>query len=110
MFPSAVGRQFSRGNRSVVLSQNKERLDGALSFLELPPNIATAARQLLAQVVEAFSQAETIMHMSPATVAAVLYITARTEGRALSLGAAGSALGVPGPAVFKEFRCVVLPA
>jgi hypothetical protein len=44
------------------------------------------------------------MQMSPATDAAVIYIAARQEGRALSLGAAASALDVSGPDVFKEFR------
>lgn len=55
-------------------------------------------------VVQAYGAAEPLMQMSPATVAAVVYIAARQQGRALSLGEAAGALDVAGPSVFKEFR------
>lgn len=89
-----------------MLTQNKERLDGGLSYLNLPQGIANSARQLLAQVVDAYGKAVPHMVMSPATVAAVMYVAARQEGRALSLGAAAAALDVAGPDVFREFRLV----
>jgi hypothetical protein len=103
-------RHLTRGtrrddeSRQLVLSQNRERLDGGLSYLQLPQAVATAARQLLAEVVQAYGAAEPLMQMSPAVVAAVVYIAARQQGRALSLGEAAGALDVSGPAVFKEFR------
>lgn len=100
----------SADSRQLVLSQNKGRLDGGLSYLELPPSIAKAARQLLSQVVDAYGQAQPLMQVSPATVAAVTYISARQEGRALSLGTVAGALDVHGPDVFKEFRWVPLDA
>jgi transcription initiation factor TFIIIB Brf1 subunit/transcription initiation factor TFIIB len=91
----------------LVLTHNKERLDGALSYLELPQHIANAARRLLDQVVKDYGQAEQLMQVSPATVAAVMYTTARQEGRALSLGAVAGTLDVTGPEVFREFRWVL---
>lgn len=91
-------------SRQLVLSQNRERLDGGLSYLQLPQAVATAARQLLREVVQAYGAAEPLMQMSPATVAAVVYIAARQQGKALSLGEAAGALDVAGPSVFKEFR------
>lgn len=105
-----TGGGSSSSSRHLVLSQQKERLDGAVSYLELPQNIATAARQLLPLVVSAYGKAEPRMHMSPATVAAVIYIAARQEGRALSLGMAAAAVTAAGPDVFKEFRCTAAAA
>jgi transcription initiation factor TFIIIB Brf1 subunit/transcription initiation factor TFIIB len=102
------GTELTRPGRSrhLILAQNKERLDGALSYLELPQHVANAARRLLDQVVKAYGQAEQLMQVSPATVAAVIYTTARQEGRALSMGAVASTLDVTGPEVFREFRWV----
>jgi transcription initiation factor TFIIIB Brf1 subunit/transcription initiation factor TFIIB len=88
----------------LILSQNKDRLDGGLSYLNLPQSICNTARQLLPEVVDAFGQAEALMQVSPATVAAIIYIAARQEGRALSLGTAASAMDVSGPEVYREFR------
>jgi hypothetical protein len=98
------GFRGSGGGRQLILSQNKDRLDSGLSYLNLPQSICNAARQLLPQVVDAFGQAEVLMQVSPATVAAIIYIAARQEGRALSLGTAASAMDVAGPDVYREFR------
>jgi hypothetical protein len=44
------------------------------------------------------------MLVSPAVVAAVLYLAARQERHALSFGGAAAALSVPGPLVFQEYK------
>jgi transcription initiation factor TFIIIB Brf1 subunit/transcription initiation factor TFIIB len=89
-----------------ILSANMERLQAALSFLELPLHVAKAAKQLLALVIEANATAEPRRNTTAATVAATIYMAAREERHALPLGRVGAALSVYGIAVGKEYRFV----
>jgi transcription initiation factor TFIIIB Brf1 subunit/transcription initiation factor TFIIB len=81
-----------------------ERLQAALSFLELPLHVAKAAKQLLPVVIEANAAAEPRRNTTAATVAATIYMAAREERHALPLGRAGAALSVYGIYVGKEYR------
>lgn len=102
LLPEGSAPHGLRPTRDVVLSTAKERLDQGLSFLQLPQHIATSARQLLPQVVEAYGSAEPRMIMSLAAVAAVIYVAARQEHYALSFGAAAAALNAEGSHVYHE--------
>jgi hypothetical protein len=83
-------------------------LDAALAFLQLPTNVCTASRSLLPLVLDANATAVPRRYMTACTIAAIVYLAAREEHYALSLGAAGSALSVPGVDVGREFRRLVL--
>jgi hypothetical protein len=87
-----------------IRSANEERLQAALSYLELPRHVAKAAKQLLPLVVQANAAATPRRNTTAATVAATVYMAAREERHALPLGRAGAALSVYGVHVGKEYR------
>jgi hypothetical protein len=75
-----------------------------LSYLQLPQHVAAAARQLLASVIEAKRSSDPPRPTTPVTLAATLYLAAREQGYALSLGAAGAAFSTNPIHVSREFR------
>jgi transcription initiation factor TFIIIB Brf1 subunit/transcription initiation factor TFIIB len=87
-----------------IRSANDERLQAALSYLELPRHVAKAAKQLLPLVIQANAAATPRRNTTAATVAATVYMAAREERHALPLGRAGAALSVYGVHVGKEYR------
>ncbi len=105
---AAAMSSFSGHSRA--LSSNLDRLHAGLSYLQLPQHIATKATQLLPLVVRANAAVEPRRRTTAATVAAVIYMAAREEKYALSLGSAGASLSVYGVYVGREFRWVNLCA
>eukprot|EP00775_Hariotina_reticulata_P005233 gene5233-5469_t len=97
----------SRSNISKLIAINRERLDAGMSYLQLPQHLATAARQLLASVIETNRSSEHLRPTTPVTLAGTLYLAAREQGYALSLGAAGAAFSTNPIYVGREFRNLV---
>lgn len=92
------------GDHGRTLSANRDRLQQALSAINLPKHIQTAAIELLPQVLRLNAEAEPRKSTTTATVAAIIYLAAREKQHALTLGRAGWSLGVSGADVAREFR------
>ncbi|KAF8071108.1 BRF1 [Scenedesmus sp. PABB004] len=90
-----------------VVAANLDRLAAGVSVLQLPAHVAAAARGLLPLVVDANAAAAPRRNTTAATVAATIYLAAREERYALTLGAAGAPLSVYGAEVGREFRRLV---
>lgn len=100
----AISSSSSRSNISKLIAINRERLDAGVSYLQLPQHLASAARQLLAIVIEKNRSSEHLRPTTPVTLAGTLYLAAREQGYALSLGAAGAAFSTNPIYVGREFR------
>jgi len=102
--PGAIIIASSTSSTSRLIAVNRERLEAGLSYLQLPQHVAAAARQLLASVIEAKRRSDPPRPTTPVTLAATLYLAAREQGYALSLGAAGAAFSTNPIHVSREFR------